>query len=310
MSIVRLFTDAATGALGPQTIAPAGSVPSTTPTPAKLPQPNEDAAVVTLSTAAKEFAATSTDATAAQQAETGPNASGNPEAAQASETNAQTPSVDSESSNTEQDPGEQSAEDAAREREQRAAEQAEEREIRELQARDREVRAHEQAHLNALGPYARGGASYTYTTGPDGKQYATGGEVPVDVSPEGTPEETIQKAQTVRRAALAPAEPSGADRAVAAQASQLEQQARAELQRERTEGGESIDGVAASESTPSVDGSESSNSPEAGESSAAEEATADFFSGRLVGGSPQAFQSSAAYAGASSARGGLLDVNA
>ena len=116
----------------------------------------------------------------------------------------------------------------------------EKRILEELKARDREVRAHEQAHLNALGAYRRGGPSYTYETGPDGRQYAVGGEVPVDIGPAGTPEETIKKAQTVRRAALAPAQPSGQDQSVAARARQLEAQARAELAEERREETETV----------------------------------------------------------------------
>lgn len=113
--------------------------------------------------------------------------------------------------------------------------QEEEEEIRRLKERDREVRTHEQAHLAALGPYKKGGASFTMQTGPDGRQYAVEGSVPVDVSPASEPEETIRKAQTIRRAALAPAEPSGADRSVAAQAAQMEAKARGELAKERTE---------------------------------------------------------------------------
>jgi len=101
--------------------------------------------------------------------------------------------------------------------------------IAKLKARDTEVRQHEQAHLAAAGGLARSGASYTYQRGPDGVNYAVGGEVQIDTSPGRTPEETIARARTISAAALAPADPSGADRAVAAQALQLEQQARAEL---------------------------------------------------------------------------------
>ena len=50
----------------------------------------------------------------------------------------------------------------------------------------------------------------------------------IDTSAGSNPEETIRKAQTIRAAALAPAEPSGQDFAVAAQATQMEAQARAE----------------------------------------------------------------------------------
>lgn len=103
------------------------------------------------------------------------------------------------------------------------------RHVSELQQRDSEVRSHEQAHLSAAGQYAAGGASFSYTTGPNGKRYATGGKVPIDISKEKTPEATIQKMRTVRRAALAPANPSGADRSIAAQASSKETQAMKEI---------------------------------------------------------------------------------
>ena len=105
----------------------------------------------------------------------------------------------------------------------------EERVVAELARTDREVRAHENAHLAAAGGLARG-VSFEYATGPDGKQYAVAGEVGIDTSAvSGDPERTIQKAQQIRAAANAPANPSGQDRAVAAQAAQLEQSARAEL---------------------------------------------------------------------------------
>ena len=101
--------------------------------------------------------------------------------------------------------------------------------VLELQQTDRQVRGHEQAHLAAAGGLARG-VSFTFVTGPDGRQYAVGGEVSIDTSPvSGDPERTIQKAQQIRAAANAPANPSGQDRAVAAQASRMEQAARQEL---------------------------------------------------------------------------------
>ena len=102
--------------------------------------------------------------------------------------------------------------------------------LQELKARDTEVRTHEQAHLSAAGQYAAGGASFSYKTGPDGKRYASSGEVPIDMTQEKTPEATIQKMRTVRRAALAPASPSAADRNIAAQDSTKEAQAMKEVQ--------------------------------------------------------------------------------
>jgi len=106
---------------------------------------------------------------------------------------------------------------------------AEQKAVQQLQERDQEVKAHEMAHLANAGQYARGGPTYSYQQGPDGRRYAIGGEVPIDISKEQTPEQTVQKMQTVKRAALAPAEPSSADRNIAAAATAMESQARQEL---------------------------------------------------------------------------------
>ena len=112
----------------------------------------------------------------------------------------------------------------------------ENRQVTQLKARDREVRAHEQAHRSAGGQYA-GAAQFGYETGPDGKRYAVSGEVSIDMSPVGDdPEATAQKMQVVKRAAMAPAQPSGADRSVYARASRMEATARAEArQQDRAE---------------------------------------------------------------------------
>jgi len=104
------------------------------------------------------------------------------------------------------------------------------RAIESLRQRDQAVRLHEQAHLLAAGPYAKGAPSYTYQTGPDGQRYAVGGEVPIDLSAvPGNPQATLQKALTIRRAALAPTDPSETDQAVAAHATALAAQAQQEL---------------------------------------------------------------------------------
>ena len=105
----------------------------------------------------------------------------------------------------------------------------EKRHVEQLQQRDTEVRAHEQAHKAAGGQHA-GSISLSYETGPDGRKYAVAGEVPVDISKvAGDPRATLQKMQTIQRAALAPAEPSSADRQVASRAAQYANEARAEL---------------------------------------------------------------------------------
>ncbi|MDP4945613.1 putative metalloprotease CJM1_0395 family protein [Alishewanella sp. SMS8] len=136
-------------------------------------------------------------------------------------------SSDQQSSEQQASEQKSSERQAAEQAEQQA--QTEQNEVRELQARDQEVRAHEQAHATIGGRYA-GSPSYDYQQGPDGRRYAVGGEVQIDLSPvPGDPQETIRKMQQVKAAALAPAEPSGADRSIAAAASQRAQQAQAEL---------------------------------------------------------------------------------
>jgi hypothetical protein len=107
--------------------------------------------------------------------------------------------------------------------------QADQRRIDELKTTDRKVRAHEAAHMAAGGSLVTSGASFEYETGPDGQRYAVAGEVGIDTSKGHTPEETLARAQQVRAAALAPADPSGQDRAVAAAAAQMAATARAEI---------------------------------------------------------------------------------
>ena len=105
--------------------------------------------------------------------------------------------------------------------------------IQALKARDSEVRTHEQAHLSAAGVFAKGGASFTFQTGPDAKRYAIGGEVQIDTSPvPGNPQATLRKAEAIRRAALAPASPSSQDYSVAASATSMANNARTELMRQ------------------------------------------------------------------------------
>ena len=101
--------------------------------------------------------------------------------------------------------------------------------VDQLKARDKEVRDHEQAHARVGGAYASE-PSYSYQIGPDGNRYAVGGEVKIDVAPiANDPEATIAKMTIVKAAALAPAEPSSADRQVAALAENNRGQAQAEL---------------------------------------------------------------------------------
>lgn len=123
----------------------------------------------------------------------------------------------------------------------------EERSVQELKRRDSEVRAHERAHATTGGDLT-GSPSFEFTQGPDGKRYATGGEVSIDSGPvRGNPAATVRKMDTVIRAALAPASPSSQDQQVARQAQQARTQAQAELTDKRLaenqgDGGETAPG--------------------------------------------------------------------
>ena len=111
------------------------------------------------------------------------------------------------------------------------AEDEKDAQVRELKQTEREVIAHEAAHQAAAGEFG-GGVSYSYTKGPDGKSYITGGEVPIKMKQGATPEETLRNMQQVQRAANAPADPSGQDMRVAAKAAAMASKARAQLSRE------------------------------------------------------------------------------
>ncbi|HEX4910434.1 MAG TPA: putative metalloprotease CJM1_0395 family protein [Permianibacter sp.] len=118
--------------------------------------------------------------------------------------------------------GQQNSRDRQQERQVQA-------QVSELKGRDREVRAHEAAHAAVGGQYA-GAPVFQYQKGPDGRRYAVGGEVSIDASPvPDNPQATIRKLETVRAAALAPADPSPQDRQVAARATALIAEARRQL---------------------------------------------------------------------------------
>jgi hypothetical protein len=104
--------------------------------------------------------------------------------------------------------------------------------ISKLKARDTQVHQHEQAHLSAAAGLDVSNASFTYEKGPNGVNYAVSGEVRIDTSPGHTPEETLARAEMIRNAALAPADPSAVDRSVAAKAQNMAQQARIDIQQQ------------------------------------------------------------------------------
>ena len=108
--------------------------------------------------------------------------------------------------------------------------------VRELRNTEREVIAHEAAHQAAAGRFG-GPVSYTRTTGPDGKSYITGGEVPIHFVAGSTPEETLRNMEQVQKAALAPGDPSAQDIRVAAQAAAKAAQARHDIAQSREKDG-------------------------------------------------------------------------
>lgn len=112
---------------------------------------------------------------------------------------------------------------------------AQQRQVRELERTERKVREHEQAHLSAGRELITSGPNYSYTYGPDGRQYVTAGEVGIDTSPESKAEANIDKGRRIQITALAPADPSPQDYRVASVGSQLESQGRTDLVREQQE---------------------------------------------------------------------------
>ncbi|MBR1438644.1 MAG: hypothetical protein IJ587_08930, partial [Synergistaceae bacterium] len=120
------------------------------------------------------------------------------------------------------------------------AEDEKDAQVRELKQIENEVIAHEAAHQAAAGEFG-GAVSYTYTEGPDGHKYITGGEVPIRFKEGATPEETLRNMQRVQAAASAPADPSGQDRQVAAKAAAIASKVRGEIVAEHAELGDSSD---------------------------------------------------------------------
>lgn len=151
----------------------------------------------------------------------------------------------------------------AQTRQQNEYDRAVSKQLQQLESRDREVRAHEAAHVAAGGKFISGGPSYTYQRGPNGRYYAIGGEVQIDVSPvPSNPQATLDKAEVVRRAALAPAQPSSQDLSVASNATRLASKARVDIAiQQREQQAEAANQKAAKESDR---GSESAVAAEGG----------------------------------------------
>lgn len=111
----------------------------------------------------------------------------------------------------------------------------EKREIASLKEHDHKVHTHEQAHMAIGRDLVIGGPSYEYKTAPDGKRTAVGGEVSIDTSEvDDDPPATILKAGQFRQTALAPADPSAQDRAVAAETATMAFRAQVELSKQKS----------------------------------------------------------------------------
>jgi len=76
-----------------------------------------------------------------------------------------------------------------------------------LRDRHEEVVRHERAHFEAAGELAISGPVLSdFVTGPDGRQYATGGHVMIDTSETGDAIEDMRRGEIIVRAAEAPTE--------------------------------------------------------------------------------------------------------
>ena len=106
-----------------------------------------------------------------------------------------------------------------------------------LRQRDAQVRQEETAHAGVAGSLA-GPISYVYQRGPDGRQYAVGGSVPISAQAvTGNPDEARRLGGRIAAAALAATNPSAADLSAAADAYRFAQPETAE-NREKTRDGE------------------------------------------------------------------------
>lgn len=94
--------------------------------------------------------------------------------------------------------------------------------LQRLKQRDAMVRRHENSHMMAAGGQAAGMPTYTYQTGPDGRNYAIGGSVDISIMTTGDHEADARRAGKAARAAMAAGEPSAADMETAAKASSMQ----------------------------------------------------------------------------------------
>lgn len=106
--------------------------------------------------------------------------------------------------------------------------------VRRLINWENNVKQHEQAHMSVGGGLV-GAARFSYTVGPDGKRYVAGGEVSISIPSSHKEEDNVQTFERVKRAALAPADPSPQDIKTAAMASALLTAAYQKLAKQKAE---------------------------------------------------------------------------
>lgn len=82
---------------------------------------------------------------------------------------------------------------------------------------DANIRSHEQVHATIGATTSP--ISYVYQQGPDGKMYAVGGHVKLDVSLPDDPKAASYKLDQIKKAASAPGDMSSADASISTQAS-------------------------------------------------------------------------------------------
>jgi len=105
----------------------------------------------------------------------------------------------------------------------------EQKAIERLKNRDKEVRTHESSHSNNPELIKIGSAQFDYTIGPDGKAYATGGKVTLATGIARTPEDALAKAEALKKASMAPGEPSSQDFQALSAAQSMEYEARNQI---------------------------------------------------------------------------------
>ncbi|MEA3354098.1 MAG: putative metalloprotease CJM1_0395 family protein [Campylobacterota bacterium] len=88
-----------------------------------------------------------------------------------------------------------------------------ERVLEKFKKADADIRSHEQAHAT-IGQ-TTSPISYNYQQGLDGKIYAVGGHVRLDVSLPEDPKAAVYKLDQIKKATTSVADPSGADLAIA-----------------------------------------------------------------------------------------------